>query len=507
MEDTIAVNSTKLPSPPKQINASSIPLLLKTFQNEWDELMLESYNLKKKLQDTRQQLSHSMYQYDAAIRVIARLTQERDRALQELANTRESMQSALSQVESMKALHLEKNNINNGKKDKEQTEEDIDMNDKSNGHTMDVDADGGEESNTEEKENALPQELIASITSSALELAKARKKESKRACPDLVSMDVIGASYAVCDAMSYMAHSECDPGINCMDIDGDSYPHKRIVTGGNDAQIIVYNRETSAFEHVLKGHGGAINEVVFGHSTDKNMIFSASADASCGVWKLNANDDSYSRVWNMKDVHRASVIGLSVHPLSNEYFLSCSSDGVWCFNATNKQQTMLSVDNEDNIGFNAMELHPDGQILATGSDDKKLKIWDIRSSQIGLTFAVNQNITCCNFNQNGYYLACGHARGVCNVWDLRKINKSNQVMTEISCGQKINAIRFNQNGQYLAVGQPKGFILYQSKKWNKFGQFKCHNKRVSAIRFAQNAKFILTASHDRYVKCITNYAQ
>ena len=44
--------------------------------------MLESYNLKKKLQDTRQQLSHSMYQYDAAIRVIARLTQERDRALQ-----------------------------------------------------------------------------------------------------------------------------------------------------------------------------------------------------------------------------------------------------------------------------------------------------------------------------------------------------------------------------------------------------------------------------------------
>ena len=44
--------------------------------------MLESYNLKKHVQDLRQQLSHSLYQHDAACRVIARLTQERDRAVQ-----------------------------------------------------------------------------------------------------------------------------------------------------------------------------------------------------------------------------------------------------------------------------------------------------------------------------------------------------------------------------------------------------------------------------------------
>ena len=87
MDDVIEIKNNKLPSQPKQISSTSIPSLLKTFQNEWDELMLESYNIKKKLQDTRQQLSHSMYQYDAAIRVIARLTQERDRALQYVQNT------------------------------------------------------------------------------------------------------------------------------------------------------------------------------------------------------------------------------------------------------------------------------------------------------------------------------------------------------------------------------------------------------------------------------------
>ena len=72
----------KSPSSPKSGSTASIPSMLKSLHNEWDEVMLESYNLKKKLLDSRQQLSHTLYQYDAAVRVIARLTEERDRALQ-----------------------------------------------------------------------------------------------------------------------------------------------------------------------------------------------------------------------------------------------------------------------------------------------------------------------------------------------------------------------------------------------------------------------------------------
>ena len=42
--------------------------------------MLESFTLKQKYQELRQELAHSLYQYDAACRVIARLMQERDSA-------------------------------------------------------------------------------------------------------------------------------------------------------------------------------------------------------------------------------------------------------------------------------------------------------------------------------------------------------------------------------------------------------------------------------------------
>jgi pre-mRNA-processing factor 19 len=71
-------------------DSSSIPGLLKTFQNEWDELMLETFTLKQHLDATRKELSHALFQHEAACRVVGRLTKERDEAI----NMMHTMQAA-----------------------------------------------------------------------------------------------------------------------------------------------------------------------------------------------------------------------------------------------------------------------------------------------------------------------------------------------------------------------------------------------------------------------------
>lgn len=84
MEDLISLKSAHAvnPRPPQM---TSIPAMLSLFQNEWDALALQTYTLQQNLKQTRQELSVALYQNDAAVRVIAQLTKERDEARASLA--------------------------------------------------------------------------------------------------------------------------------------------------------------------------------------------------------------------------------------------------------------------------------------------------------------------------------------------------------------------------------------------------------------------------------------
>ena len=75
-------------SKPKPLTSSSVPGLLQALQDEWNSTMLETHGIKKQNDLLKQELSHALYQYDAACRVIARLVKEKDQlvsALQELS--------------------------------------------------------------------------------------------------------------------------------------------------------------------------------------------------------------------------------------------------------------------------------------------------------------------------------------------------------------------------------------------------------------------------------------
>ncbi|HEY2593087.1 MAG TPA: hypothetical protein VGK33_04220 [Chloroflexota bacterium] len=71
--------------PPTQ---TSIPALLATFQSEWDALALEAFELRRALAKSRQELSVALYDYEGALRVLARTARERDEARRALASVR-----------------------------------------------------------------------------------------------------------------------------------------------------------------------------------------------------------------------------------------------------------------------------------------------------------------------------------------------------------------------------------------------------------------------------------
>lgn len=76
----------------------SVPNILMNLQNEFDAVVIESYEIKRKYQELSTQYTNALYELDAAKRVIARLVKERE-TFKDLKITAESIKNVEKQPE------------------------------------------------------------------------------------------------------------------------------------------------------------------------------------------------------------------------------------------------------------------------------------------------------------------------------------------------------------------------------------------------------------------------
>ena len=297
-----------------------------------------------------------------------------------------------------------------------------------------------------------------------------------------------------------------------MDLHKNPQLNNYTVSGGYDCKIIVLNRTTGEFEHVLTGHTKKITNVEF-HSKFP-LILSSGADNTVRIWRYNSDGNKWSSMINLDKIHKDSVTGLQFHCL-DLYFGSCSYDGSWCLHSLKGNTLIQRFETKDNPsnsnknsnnknkgrrGFSCLSMHPDGNLMGTGCvNQNEVQIWDLRKSNEPCATFEGHNglINDITFNENGYYLGSCDDNGICKIYDLRKIGKQGESHTihEFE-NNRIKTIAFDESGSYLAIGQSYGVELFQCKKWNKITTLRNHNKDVTSIRFGPNARFVTTASRD-----------
>lgn len=456
-EDLISLktNDSIKPRPP---SAASIPGMIQLFQNEWDALMLETYTLKQHLHTVRQELAHALYQHDAACRVIARLIKERDAAraaLEQAAGVELKFAPTVPSAPTPAAAVP--------------------------GGPTPMELEGGD--------IGITNEVIEAMNATAKKLAKGRKKRVKQLQTEVADRSAI-KKYSVLS--SHPLHSAAKPGIFCLDI----HPTEEdlVLTGGADANAILFNRKSGKIVDTLKGHKKRLTSVSF-HPTER-LVFTTSQDQTGIVW--SAGSEGKFEMKQSLTAHTDEVIGATLHP-SGSYLVTASKDKTWAYyDLTTGSLRQKVVDAKIEGGFTRISFHPDGLILGGGTADSLVRIFDVKEQKNVANFRGHAGqVTGISFSENGYYLASADEQGTVKLWDLRKLQNFHTISGKEL--QNIADIAFDLSGSYLAIACEE-LVVYQAKGWELVKSWNDHKGSVTGVKFGSNANFFASTSKDRSLK-------
>jgi pre-mRNA-processing factor 19 len=432
---------------PRTNAATSIPGLLSIFHNEWDALMLETATLRESLDARNKELATSLYQYDAACRVIARLTSERDDARAALAAAPAGGY-------------------------------------KRGGDAMDVDGAAG----AKKSKSGLSDELLASITATAGELSKGRKK--RVISPELATPEQL-ASFAAEEPLPL--HKPSSPGILALAYDAAS---GRFATAGADKTACVFDKRGGAKVGELKGHSKEVTAVAFAMRGE--AVVTGSADKTVRLWAAEDGGRGGFRCAATFSDAAGAVTAVAVHPCG-DVAATASSDGAWAlYDLPGAACVLRAAGAVYAAPLQSAAFHPDGLILGTGGGDSVVRIWDFKSAASAATFEGHGagGVAALAFSENGYHLATGGADGI-KLWDLRKLKCFAQVDAPFaSLSPAVDALAFDASGHYLAAGGAQAAVFGAKQEWAQLKAFDAAGakKRVAALAWGPDARFLATGA-------------
>jgi len=222
---------------------------------------------------------------------------------------------------------------------------------------------------------------------------------------------------------------------------------KYIISGSWDHLIKLWNASTGKLEAILEGHIATVN--VLAISEDGKILYSSSWDHTIRKWDLE--NKTCLGTW---EVPTDSVLSLAITP---DMIISGLGDKtVKCRNRTTGECNQTINDHTGVVVVVASNPNPESSLLfATGSLDDTIKLYDDRSSCTRTLEGHSSWVTSLSFNKNGSLLASGSNDHTVKIWNLSDGICLHTMRVNFS---PVLSVVFSPDGSQLVSGHGDGTI-------------------------------------------------
>ncbi len=234
-------------------------------------------------------------------------------------------------------------------------------------------------------------------------------------------------------------------------------------------------------------HQGTVRDIsVF---PNRSFVVSASNDQTLRTWELPETNRS----------HEEEIYTVAFAPYHNRAAYAGWDDTIKIWNRQGITQQEPEMTLKGHSGsINSLSFSANGQYLVSGSDDKRIKVWNLdHPSSLSQTLKGHKNrVTSVDFSSNDELIASGSEDETIRLW-----NRSGKLKESFSAHKGgVTSVRFAPKGKILASAGYDGKV----KLWQADGtlqqEFKAHEPAVSDIAFSPNGQILASAGWDNTIK-------
>jgi len=268
----------------------------------------------------------------------------------------------------------------------------------------------------------------------------------------------------------------------------------------NDDHYWSYFQTGTFYEFQLRKGGLGFYQISLAHLEQ----LKASLVKPTFIVKESSQASAYSlpkKLLHTLNGHKSNVLPITFSP-NGQIIASGSKDKtikLWAVSTGNLLKTFTGhTDKIQSLAFS-----PDGNILASSSEDNTIKLWDIKTSELIRTLKSPENylpskVFSVSFSPDGTQLASGNWDKSIILWEVN----SGEVLHFIEGHTDyVNSVVFSPDGLTLASGS----FDHSIKLWNVptgklIKTLKGHGDFVLSVSFSPDGKLLASSSYDKTIK-------